>query len=138
MFAAFKRNLTKEIRVAQLAGYISEHAAYHHGEASLNGTIVGLAQDFSGSNNLPLLVPAGQFGSRLQGGKDAASPRYIHTHLQHYARDILLKKMMRLLPAQDDDGTPIEPEHYAPSIPMLLVNGSTGIGTGYSCCWPHT
>jgi len=137
MFAAFKRNLIKEIRVAQLAGYISEHAAYHHGEASLTGTIVGLAQDFPGSNNLPLMVPAGQFGSRLQGGKDAASPRYIHTHLQDYARYIFIKEDDALLPAQDDDGTPIEPGHYAPSIPMLLVNGSTGIGTGYSCCWPQ-
>lgn len=137
MFAAFKRNLTKEIRVAQLAGYISEHAAYHHGEASLNGTITGLAQDFPGSNNLPLMVPAGQFGSRLQGGKDAASPRYIHTHLQRYARDIFIKEDDGLLPAQDDDGTPIEPEYYAPVIPMILVNGSTGIGTGYSCCWPQ-
>ena len=137
MFAAFKRNLTKEIRVAQFAGYVSEHAAYHHGEASLNGTITGLAQDFPGSNNLPLMVPAGQFGSRLQGGKDAASPRYIHTHLQAYARDIFIKEDDGLLPAQDDDGTPIEPEHYAPIIPMVLVNGSTGIGTGYSCCWPQ-
>lgn len=137
MFAAFKRNLTKEIRVAQLAGYVSEHAAYHHGEQSLNGTIVGLGQDFCGSNNLPLLVPAGQFGSRLQGGSDAASPRYIHTQLQDYARDIFKKEDDGLLPAQDDDGTPIEPEHYAPVLPMLLVNGSTGIGTGYSCCWPQ-
>lgn len=137
MFSAFKRNLTKEIRVAQLAGYVSEHAAYHHGEASLNGTIVGLAQDFPGSNNLPLLVPAGQFGSRLAGGSDAASARYIHTHLQRYARDIFIKEDDELLPAQNDDGTPIEPEYYAPIIPMVLVNGSTGIGTGYSCCWPQ-
>jgi len=137
MFAAFKRNLTKEIRVAQLAGYVSEHAAYHHGETSLNGTIVGLAQNFPGSNNLPLLVPAGQFGSRLAGGKDAASARYIHTHLQHYARDIFIKEDDVLVPEQDDDGTPIEPKHYAPVMPMLLVNGSTGIGTGYSCCWPQ-
>ena len=45
--------------MAQLAGYVSEHAAYHHGEASLAGTIVGLAQDFVGSNNVNLLVPSG-------------------------------------------------------------------------------
>jgi hypothetical protein len=61
--------------VAQLAGYVSEHSAYHHGEASLQSTIVGLAQDFVGSNNLYLLHPSGQFGTRLQGGKDAASAR---------------------------------------------------------------
>lgn len=137
LFAAFKRNLTKEIRVAQLAGYTSEHAAYHHGEASLNGTIIGLAQNFVGSNNLPLLVPAGQFGSRLQGGKDAASARYIHTFLQKYTRDIFLSVDDNLLPNQEDDGMKIQPEHYAPCIPLLLVNGSTGIGTGWSCCWPR-
>jgi DNA topoisomerase-2 len=61
--------------VAQLAGYVSEHSAYHHGEASLQSTIIGLAQDFVGSNNLNLLYPSGQFGTRLQGGKDAASAR---------------------------------------------------------------
>lgn len=62
-------------QVAQLAGYVSEHSAYHHGEASLQSTIIGLAQDFVGSNNLNLLYPSGQFGTRLQGGKDAASAR---------------------------------------------------------------
>ena len=77
MYACFKRNLREEIRVAQLAGYVSEHAAYHHGEASLHGTIIGLAQDFVGSNNVNVLEPVGQFGSRLAGGKDSASPRYV-------------------------------------------------------------
>lgn len=55
--------------MAQLAGYVSEHAAYHHGEMSLNATIVGMAQNFVGSNNINLLFPSGQFGTRLQGGK---------------------------------------------------------------------
>jgi DNA topoisomerase-2 len=71
------------LQVAQLAGYVSEHSAYHHGESSLQGTIVGLAQDFVGSNNLNLLYPSGQFGTRLQGGKDAASARQAtaaHSH----------------------------------------------------------
>ena len=71
MFSAFKKPLTKEIKVAQLSGYVSEHSGYHHGEASLNGAIVGLAQNFIGSNNINLLVPNGQFGTRLQGGKDS-------------------------------------------------------------------
>lgn len=67
---------TKQTKqVAQLAGYVSEHSAYHHGEASLQQTIIGLAQDFVGSNNVNLLFPSGQFGTRLQGGKDAASAR---------------------------------------------------------------
>ena len=62
IYACFKRNLKKEIKVAQLAGYISEHSAYHHGEQSLYDSIIGLAQDFVGSNNIELLKPKGQFG----------------------------------------------------------------------------
>jgi DNA topoisomerase-2 len=73
MFTCFKRNLVKEIKVAQLAGSVAELSAYHHGEQSLMSTIVNLAQNFVGSNNLNLLQPIGQFGTRLHGGKDAVS-----------------------------------------------------------------
>jgi len=75
LYSALKRNLKSEIRVAQFAGYVSEHSGYHHGEASLNDAIVGMAQDFVGSNNVSWFVPQGQFGTRLSGGKDSASPR---------------------------------------------------------------
>ena len=81
LFACLKRSLTREIKVAQLAGYVAEHTAYHHGEVSLHHTIINMAQNFVGANNLPLLSPSGQFGTRLQGGKDAASSRYIFTRL---------------------------------------------------------
>ena len=81
LYSCFKRKLYSEIRVAQLSGYVSEHAAYHHGEASLQGAIVGMAQDFIGTNNINLLQPNGQFGTRIMGGSDAASARYIHTQL---------------------------------------------------------
>ena len=137
LFACFKRNLVKEIRVAQLAGYISEHAMYHHGETSLCGTIVGMAQTHVGSNNINLLVPSGQFGSRLQGGKDAASPRYIHTMLMDMARLIFHPDDDSLLNYLNDDGVSIEPDYYSPIIPMLLVNGASGIGTGWSCKVPN-
>jgi DNA topoisomerase-2 len=136
LYAAFKRNLTQEIRVAQFAGYVSEHTGYHHGEASLNETIVGMAQDFMGANNIPWLVPQGQFGTRIQGGKDAASPRYIHTYLQPRIRKLLPVDDFDVLKYRDDDGLPVEPEWYAPVLPMLLVNGSRGIGTGYSTYIP--
>jgi DNA topoisomerase-2 len=136
LYAAFKRNLTAEIRVAQFAGYVSEHTGYHHGEASLNETIVGMAQDFMGSNNIPWLVPQGQFGTRIQGGKDAASPRYIHTYLQPRIRKIIREEDFEVLKYRDDDGLPVEPEWYAPVLPMLLINGSRGIGTGYSTYIP--
>ena len=136
LYAAFKRNLTAEIRVAQFAGYVSEHTGYHHGEASLNETIVGMAQDFMGSNNIPWLVPQGQFGTRIQGGKDAASPRYIHTYLQPRVRKLVPEEDFAVLKYRDDDGLPVEPEWYAPVLPMLLINGSRGIGTGYSTYIP--
>jgi DNA topoisomerase-2 len=132
LFSCLKRNLREEIRVAQLAGYVSEHAAYHHGEASLNGTIVAMAQNFVGSNNMNLLKPVGQFGSRLMGGSDAASPRYIHTYLEDIVSLIFRKEDSCLLKYIDDDGDRVEPEYYLPVVPLLAINGSVGIGTGYS------
>lgn len=132
IYCCFKRNLKEEIRVAQLAGYVSEHAAYHHGEASLNGTIIGMAQTFVGSNNINLLRPMGQMGSRLLGGKDAASPRYIHTYMEDIVRYIFRKEDACLLKHIEDEGDLVEPEYYLPVVPMLAINGSIGIGTGYS------
>lgn len=132
LWAAFKRNLRSEIRVAQLAGYVSEQAAYHHGETSLTGAITAMAQTFVGSNNINLLVPVGQFGSRLLGGKDAASPRYIQTYLEPIVDMIYKKDDSPVLTYVDDDGVKVEPETYYPVLPMLLVNGSIGIGTGFS------
>ena len=137
LFACFKRNLKSEIKVAQLAGYVAEHSAYHHGEQSLCATIIGLAQNFVGSNNINLLEPVGQFGTRLQGGKDAASPRYIFTHLSQFARLLYREEDDALLNFLNDDGQPIEPEWYLPIIPMVLVNGGEGIGTGWSTFIPN-
>ncbi len=136
LFCAFKRKLTTEIKVAQFSGYVSEHSAYHHGEASLNGAIVNMAQDFVGSNNINLLKPNGQFGTRLQGGDDSASERYIFTQLAELTRLIFPEKDSPILTYLDDDGTPVEPEFYVPIIPFALVNGISGIGTGFSCNIP--
>jgi DNA topoisomerase II len=132
LFAAFKKNLNSEIKVAQFSGYVSEHSCYHHGEQSLNQAIKGMAQNFVGSNNINLLVPSGQFGTRLQGGDDSASERYIFTYLNPITRKIYPSVDDNILKYLDDDGTPVEPLFYAPIIPMVLVNGSKGIGTGFS------
>ena len=131
-YTAFKRKLTQEIKVAQLSGSVSEISCYHHGEASLNGAIVGMAQDFVGSNNINLLQPKGQFGTRLQGGSDSASERYIFTNLHPMSRSIFPEADDAVLEYLMDDGTPVEPIYYAPIIPMILVNGTKGIGTGFS------
>eukprot|EP00804_Cyclotella_cryptica_P008042 CCRYP_004548-RA/>CCRYP_004548-RA protein AED:0.12 eAED:0.22 QI:0/0.6/0/1/1/1/6/0/1916 len=132
LFACFKKKLKSEIKVAQLAGYIGEHSAYHHGDMSLNGAIIGMAQSYCGSNNVNLLYPSGQFGTRRMGGKDHASARYIFTRLEKIARAIFHPDDDALLNYLNDDGLSIEPEYYVPVIPMVLVNGSEGIGTGYS------
>jgi len=136
LYSAFKRDLKSDIKVAQLIGYISEHTSYHHGETSLANTIVNMAQNYVGSNNLNLLMPKGQFGSRIQGGKDHASPRYIYTQLEKYTRLIFKKEDDELLKYLDDDGFMIEPEYYVPIVPMILINGAEGIGTGYSTYIP--
>jgi DNA topoisomerase II len=132
LYSAFKKKITTEIKVAQFSGYVSEHSCYHHGEESLNQAIVGMAQNFVGSNNINLLVPAGQFGSRIKGGKDASSPRYIFTRLERLTRLLFPEQDDPILRYLNDDGTPVEPQFYVPIIPMVLVNGSKGIGTGFS------
>jgi len=132
LFAAFKMNLTKEIKVAQFSGYTSKESGYHHGEASLNAAIVGMAQNFVGSNNINLFTPNGQFGTRLQGGKDSASERYIFTQLNKITRTIFQVTDDNILEYLNDDGQWVEPIYYAPIIPMVLVNGTKGIGTGFS------
>jgi DNA topoisomerase-2 len=132
MYGCFKRNLTSEIKVAQLTGYIAEHSAYHHGDTSLSQTIVGMAQDYVGSNNINLLKPNGQFGTRIHGGKDASSARYICTQLSDISRFVFRKEDAPLLDYKDDDGFLIEPEFFVPIIPLVLINGALGIGTGFS------
>ena len=138
MFGCFKRKLyNKEIKVAQLSGYISEVSAYHHGETSLQQAIIGLAQNYVGTNNINLMQPIGQFGTRIQGGDDAASPRYIHTLLSELARKIFKTEDNPILKRLEDDGKAIEPEYYVPIIPLILVNGGIGIGTGFSTNIPQ-
>ena len=132
LFACFKKKLKTEIKVAQLAGYISEHTAYHHGEHSLQETIIKMAQNFVGSNNMNLLEPVGQFGTRILSGSDASSPRYIFTHLSKYSDILFNTNDFPLLEYLNDDGQSIEPKFYVPTLPLLLINGAEGIGTGFS------
>lgn len=137
LFTCFKRNDKREVKVAQLAGSVAEMSSYHHGEMSLMMTIINLAQNFVGSNNLNLLQPIGQFGTRLHGGKDSASPRYIFTMLSPLARLLFPPKDDHTLRFLYDDNQRVEPEWYIPIIPMVLINGAEGIGTGWSCKIPN-
>jgi DNA topoisomerase II len=92
LFAAFKKGLTTEIKVAQFSGYVSEHSCYHHGEASLNGAIVGMAQNFVGSNNINLLIPSGQFGTQAEGWRrQCFGEVYLHCFEQDYSHPSFLQ-----------------------------------------------
>lgn len=137
LYTCFKTNLRKDMKVGELAGLVSGLTAYHHGDASLQSTIIGLAQTFVGSNNINCLEPSGNFGSRLEGGSDTASPRYIFTRLSPFARRIFHSLDEPLLTYNTDEARTIEPEVYVPVVPLILINGSDGIGTGWSSTIPN-
>ena len=127
---------SKEAKVAQLAAHVAQQTAYHHGEASMQQTVVALAQDFVGSNNVPLLLPVGQFGTRRLGGDDTASARYIFTRISPVAALAFPPEDFPLAPQQEDEGQAIEPMYLLPVIPWILVNGASGIATGFSTTVP--
>jgi len=123
---------------------VEQHHNFSIGESriiahnsSLEQGIIGMAQNYVGSNNLNLLAPEGQFGTRLQGGKDAASARYINTYLSTWTKDVFKDDDSGILNYLDEDGYQIEPDTYKPIIPMVLVNGADGIGSGWSTNIPQ-
>jgi DNA topoisomerase-2 len=120
----------KGIKVAQLANYIAEITDYHHGEGSLSGAIIGMAQNFPGSNNLNYLKPIGQFGSRLS--PQAGADRYIFTDLMPIFRKIFPKDDDLILVSEEEDGEQVEPRFYLPILPNVLINGSDGMATGHA------
>jgi DNA topoisomerase-2 len=132
IYTLYKKGLKGEIKVSSLSGAVIETAAYHNGNSSMEGAIIAMAQDFVGTNNLNLILSKGQFGSRLKGGEDSAASRYIFTKLNDLTHLIFRKEDNDILTYSNDDGYPIEPIFYVPIIPMILVNGASGIGSGYS------
>jgi DNA topoisomerase-2 len=136
MFASMSKTWKDEPKVAQLAAFVSEKTSYHHGEVSLADTIVKLAHNYVGSNNINLMQPLGQFGTRLMGGKDVAASRYIFSKPSEEALNLFDPRDAPVLTYLDDDGKPIEPEFFVPTLPVVLINGTEGIGTGFSCTVP--
>lgn len=132
----FEKTKNQKFKVAQLSGVVAAHTKYAHGEVSLQDTIVGMAQDFCGSNNMPLFNTQGAFGSRMQSGKDAASARYIYTSLRPYTRDIFNKNDDGVLKYTPEEGSRVQPDFYVPTVPLLLLNGAHGIGTGFATKLP--
>nr|CCD13796.1 unnamed protein product [Trypanosoma congolense IL3000] len=132
LWALLRRSGNDAAKVAQLSGYISEASAFHHGESSLQETMIKMAQNFTGGNNINLLVPEGQFGSRQQLGNDHAAPRYIFTKLSKVARLLFPSEDDPLLDYVVEEDQQVEPNHYVPIVPLLLCNGSVGIGFGFA------
>lgn len=126
-----------EIKVAQLGARTSERSLFHHGESNMFDTIIRMANDYVGSNNINVLNPIGQFGTRRMGGEDAAAPRYIFTNLSKITEKIYKDVDRNILDYRVEEGHSIEPENYYPIIPMLLCNGCVGIGLAYSTSIPQ-
>jgi DNA topoisomerase II len=133
LYLLIRDNINKEIKVAHFAGFVAAKTDYHHGEASLFGAIIKMAQNYVGANNINLLYPEGQFGSRRQNGKDCASARYINTFKTPIVDALFPRADNDLYDYLDVDGMRVEPRWYLPVVPMILVNGAEGIGTGFSC-----
>ena len=122
--------------VSSLSGLLKDLTEYHHGETSSQEAIIAMAQNFPCSNNINLLSPEGLFGSRKAGGSDHSSARYLETRPSIVFPYVFREEDHKLLKLLDDRGKEIEPEFMLPTIPMHLINGSEGIGTGWSTSIP--
>jgi len=136
LYTLMKEPKNKELKVTELGGYVTKETNYHHGNVSVEETIIKMAQNYVGSNNIPLLNAIGEFGTRYKNGEDAASARYLHTSLSSVARCIFPIEDDPVLERIFEEGKYIEPRVYVPIIPMILVNGAEGIGTGWSTSIP--
>jgi len=140
LYGSKKRNLTSNktsLKVAQFGAYVAEVSDYKHGEQNLYDTIIKMAQEFVGSNNIPYFTRDGMFGSRNASGDDAASPRYVFTKMETLTPLIYREDDDVLLEHVYDGNDMLEPTFYIPILPMILINGCKGIGTGWSTNIPN-
>ena len=132
IFGLEKLGVTKSERVSQLVGKLIGISAYHHGDASLTETLVRMAQTYVGGANVALLVPDGQFGSRIDEKKKHAAARYIATYLNPIVDSIFRPEDRALLTHNVDDGKQVEPHFFLPVTCYGLFNDTSGICTGWS------
>lgn len=130
LYTVKKEKINSDFKVNRLSSKVAELTAWIHGEVSLESAIVNMAQDYVGSNNLPLIKSSGTFGSRFI--PSAAASRYICTSAKDYLNELFSPEDDEILIEQVFEGQVIEPKYYVPILPMILVNGSEGIGTGYA------
>ena len=127
LYTIIEKNITNDIKVSQLNSKMAEFSEYLHGDAS--SVISGMAQEFAGTNNIPLLAREGNFGTRFKN--EPSAPRYIYTYGADALWTLINKNDNAILDQQDFEGVRIEPKFYLPALPMLLVNGSNGVATGF-------
>ena len=125
-----KQNSAELSKVSRLAASVSSETEYLHGEASLQNVIINMAQDFTGSNNVNLLHPSGNFGTRFVPTPAAA--RYIFTRKTEDFDFLFDRRDDATLEEQEFEGTKIEPKFYVPVLPVIALNGAEGIGTGFA------
>lgn len=125
-----KNNITSKIKASQLCSKVAEQTQYLHGEASLSGVVVGLARDYIGGNNINILTPDGNFGSRFI--QEPSASRYIYTYKSPNFHKIFDPRDNAILEEQFFEGEKIEYRHYVPVLPLILINGSEGIGNGFA------
>lgn len=126
IYVGEKHLKTVSNKVATLAGKVISDAQYHHGNVSCEDAIINMAQDFK--NNLSLFEKIGQFGSLKS--PIASASRYISVKLANTFN--LVYKDDELLEYKIEEGQNIEPKYYLPIIPMVLINGGSGIAVGFS------
>lgn len=114
--------------VERLSSRICSTTDYHHGSTSMEGTIVCMAQP--SANNVPLIAGFGQFGNRLN--KKASASRYIKATLSPNFRKLFKKEDDIILTHHYSNGDKIEPIYFIPILPLSLINGAEGMGTGHS------
>lgn len=127
-YTVLEKNIKEPLKVSQLASKVAEFAEYLHG--SLDGVIVTLGQDYCGTNNLPLLQKKGNFGTRFT--PEASASRYIFASGSEAFFKLFSAEDMPVLEPQTFEGAKIEPKFYTPALPVILINGSEGVSSGFA------
>jgi DNA gyrase subunit A len=132
LFTLWKNSNKGLIKVSSLTGLVL--TLHPHGPASVEQSIVNLAQDYTFSNNYPLIDKKGYFGERME--TQAAAARYIECKLGKVAELLLFDDMNQVEMVPNYDEKVMEPVGLLPKLPIMLLNGAEGIGTGFSSVIP--
>lgn len=128
LYTILEKKIKDDIKVSQLGSKVAEFSEYLHG--NLDGVIVNLAQNFPGTNNIALLTREGNFGTRFT--QEASASRYIYTYGSPDFFSLFNEEDTEILLHQTFEGSKIEPRFYIPELPLLLINGSEGVSSGFA------